>query len=314
MRRPAASQDGPEAKRPKVTFAETNAKSKGKVKGRAKATPAPPSKAVPPVALVVDPVSVMKVPKAKTPQPAATPTAEPPPAKSSSVVSANAMTAVTTAEADMAAGEVSAAERRKLWMQYLRTRQKDSCGGREKKSAQVRSEKVPDSLVEAVEANPNKYFDIWISSNRSWANVVYKEVRQQQDQDTAAVEELWLFRHEVVARHGPAANALMNALKGTEFQRMYPGCQDSTNPELEQYRLETKNQVSKKLEDTKTRSRTLTANSSSMSTSQIADFEAQNSASQGDGAKPIQSPEEIALAAEEVAKKKQLLKRKQLFR
>ena len=66
---------------------------------------------------------------------------------------------------------VETRERRRMWAKYLRTRQGNMSGGREKTTKRRCPEKMPRELADRVNAEPQKYFDRWLKHGQSWGKV-----------------------------------------------------------------------------------------------------------------------------------------------
>jgi hypothetical protein len=222
---------------------------KANVSGSPPSTPVAEKRSVAPPSTSVPQKKQRAAARATVAEPAAKPAAKPAAAKALPVTAEAAPPAVhalQVAAADAEAAQICPIERRRLWMEYLRTRQVAKSGGREKKSDGLRSEKCPESLMGRVERDPNAWFKIWLRCGKSWGQVQVEEIKTQQTSVDEQLEEEWIWGFDLDKRMPKcAATVLKKSLRDTEAWRIYPGCEHITDAKeresVEQFHLETVN-------------------------------------------------------------------------
>ena len=318
----AKAPGAPPAKPPGGTKA-AGAKAPGAPPGKKTPAKPPPSAEMPPPKKAKSAGGKSVLPDAKPPgAPPGAPAGqvvEPPPPK----VSTSAQRAMQTAEADInSVNDLDPETHRKLWMQYLRSRQEGKAGGRTPKGGSQRSDKLPSELKDRVEANPNAYFELWVKSGRSWGEVVFKERQKTEWSQNSAGEKIWLWTKEVEDKLGKkTAEYVCLALEGTENYRIYPGCEaihetlgKKEKRALEQWHILELDKTTATHASSGSRERDFTGNAEGMTAEEVntlSDLSA--SVAEEGGGQAQKTPEEIAAEEEEKERKKQEAKAKALL-
>ena len=253
-------------------------------------------------------------PRAKGP-PAKEPTPAPPSSKADATrVSASASAALGAAQAEVKAAEMSAAERKSLWMQHLRTRQSGKAGGRSAKGSTLRSSKPSSEMLEKAQCNPNKYFELWLECDKDWGEV--EVIKRKRDTNTTQTqgEQRWMLAKDMDDYFGKtAALALRNEPRGTEDHKPHPQCSDER---LDQWNCITvvgstiRTAISASEQERITRGALSKAPSSILAAAMAADDQDDpTSVSSGPGpAKDLRTPEEIAAEEEDKQRRKEELR------
>ena len=233
--------------------------------------------------------------------------AAPPPAKAAP--SPKLAAAVAAADADAGMQSLDVGERRNLWMRYLRTRQVGKAGGREKKKQNPNADQVPEQFREAVEADPKKWFSIWVKKG-NWKNVVFEEKQEESSHNNTETEAVWIWDFEL-ERDYPNAAALRRALRGGPCHRQYPGTEGEDDA-LAQWNIIDKDRTVMGTKSSSSRTRTATGDQSSMD---AATMTALNQSFPGELEQKRdneKTPEEIAAEAEAAEARKNALALKKL--
>eukprot|EP00959_Pyramimonas_sp_CCMP1952_P233878 4887367-Pyramimonas_sp.AAC.1 len=118
-------------------------------------------------------------------------------------------------------------ERHRRWAAFVRSQEPP------KKGQTTRSEKLPDQLRADVEANPQKWFDVWVAQGMSWGKVVIEEERKSSAKAETESQGNWTWGHEIDKTMPPeVAAALKRALRGTDQHRTYPGAEQASPEDL----------------------------------------------------------------------------------
>ena len=229
-----------------------------------------------------------------------------------------------TAEADInSVNDLDPETRRKLWMQYLRSRQEGKAGGRTAKGGSQRSDKLPSELKDRVEANPNAYFELWVKSGRSWGEVVFKERQKTEWSQNSAGEKIWLWTKEVEDKLGKKklrstcvwlsrARRITESIRDAkQFMRRWATKEKRA---LEQWHILELDKTTATHASSGSRERDFTGNAEGMTAEEVntlSDLSA--SVAEEGGGQAQKTPEEIAAEEEEKERKKQEAKAKALL-
>ena len=137
--------------------------------------------------------------------------------------------AVGVANAEVMAAQQAANERRALWMKYLRSRgivpasQQQRNAGKES-SRSSRQNKCPEHMKEAVNKNPQHYFEQWLTHGGEWGKIEIEETKTTTQTAEEDGEDEWLMPHDVVAKlPAEIAQKLMDAQRGQAgYHRSHP--------------------------------------------------------------------------------------------
>ena len=243
---------------------------------------------------------------AKTP--ATTPTASSVAASSSSSASAGVLAAVKAAESEVEAAKITPEQRQAMWMKYLRSR--NICPTRDAPQGKraARSSKMPEALRAAVEADPHRYFDLWVRKGGNWGQVVLEETETAQKQGEEE-EEFVFVRSGKVEDYLPAgtADAYRAAAReaGEEWYTLNPLLPDEES--LVEYKIPTKHLAKQRTAISQERKRKFTGTITSPNEDVLKDLRGSGKADPPTE-KP-KSPDEIAEENERKKEEKEKRKR-----